>query len=142
MKLWGLMLWVVLVPSSVAADLTKQDLQEIQAMLDRHKADITQALEKQERVLKEYIDTKIGAVEAKFDAKIEAVRESVMTLQWAIGIIGILVVAILGAPQWITLSRERREARGDDRLTARLEEIKAELRREFEQKLQAGHTLS
>jgi len=131
MKLLGLMLCVMLVPSGVAADLTKQDLQEIQGMFD-----------KQERILKEYIDTRIGAVEAKFDAKIEAVRESVMTLQWAIGIIGILVVAILGAPQWITLSRERREARGDDRLTARLEEIKAELRREFEQKLQAGHTLS
>ena len=107
-KLLGLLLCVVMFPSSVSAELTKQDLQEIQAMFDRHRADIDQALDRQERTLKEYI-----------------------------GIIGVLVVALLGTPQWISLSRERREVRGQDLLNARLAEIREEMRREFEQKLQA-----
>ena len=118
-KLLRLVVVVVVFPYSVYAELTKQDLQEIQAMFD-----------KQERIFKEHIDTKLEAVDAKIaavDAKIEAVKESVGTLQWAVGIIGVLVVAILGAPQWITLAKERREARWYDLLNTRLEEMRREL---------------
>jgi hypothetical protein len=101
----GLLLLMVVLPLNVQAELTKQDLQEIQAMLDKQKQD-----------MKEYIDTKI-----------EAVKESVVTLQWAVGIIGILIVAIVGMPQWITLARERREIEWHNLFETRLEEVRREL---------------
>ena len=105
MRVVGLLLLMVVLPLNVQAELTKQDLQEIQAMLDKQKQD-----------MKEYIDTKI-----------EAVKESVVTLQWAVGIIGILIVAIMGMPQWITLARERREIEWRTLFETRLEEVRREL---------------
>jgi hypothetical protein len=129
-KLVGISALIVFLPYGVYAELTKQELQEIQAMFEKQEQRIQVMFEKQERILKEHVDTRMEAVEAKIaavDAKAEAVRESVATLQWAVGIIGVLVVAILGAPQWVTLIREKREAGWQNLVNARLEEMRREL---------------
>jgi len=88
------------------AELTKQDLKEIEALLD-----------KQEKRIKEYIDLKIDAVNSRIDAvektvnaRIDAVEKVVEEgqefLKWMIGILtAVVVVGITLPPIW----QERRE---------------------------------
>jgi len=90
------LLFLFISPFAVA-DLTKQDLKEIGALLD-----------KQEKRIKEYIDIKIEAVNAKMDAtntridatntRIDSVEKGLDFLKWMIGILALVVVAGIAFP--------------------------------------------
>lgn len=104
------------------AELTKQDLKEIEALLD-----------KQEKRIKEYIDIKIEAVNARIDAtntridatntRIDSVEKGQDFLKWMIGILALVIVAGIAFPPIWQEWRERRKSS----LTQRVAKLEQEV---------------
>ena len=112
------LLFLFISPFAVA-NLTKQDLKEIEALLD-----------KQEKRIKEYIDIKIEAVNARIDAtntRIDSVEKGQEFLKWMIGILALVVVAGIAFPPIWQEWRERRKSSFTQRI-AKLEQEVAELK--------------
>lgn len=106
------------------ANLTKEDLKEIKALLDE-----------QEKRIKEYIDIKIETVNARIDAvegtmnsRFESVENGQEFLKWMIGIIAMVVVAGIAFPPIWQEWKERKASSLTQRVV-KLEEEIAELKR-------------
>ena len=117
------------------ADLTKEDLKEIKALLDE-----------QEKRIKEYIDIKIETVNARIDAvektlnaRIDTVEETMNSrfesvengqefLKWMIGIVALVVVAGIAFPPIWQEWKERKASSLTQRVM-KLEEEIAELKK-------------
>ena len=106
------------------ANLTKEDLKKIKALLDE-----------QEKRIKEYIDIKIETVNARIDAvegtmnsRFESVENGQEFLKWMIGIIAMVVVAGIAFPPIWQEWKERKASSLTQRVV-KLEEEIAELKR-------------
>jgi hypothetical protein len=111
------MLCLILLPQFAWAELTKQDLQEINALI----------LQSEER-MKEYVDIKIARLETKIEemdkrihTRIDGMERELTILEWVIGLLGAGFLAALALPQFLErktlkeqidqLIRDRREDR-------------------------------
>jgi len=115
---------LILITANLAiAELTKQDLKEIEALLD-----------KQEKRIKEYIDLKIEAVNSRIDAvektvnsRIDAVEKVVEEgqefLKWMIGILAAVVVVGITLPPIWQERRERKASSFTQSITAKLDSL-------------------
>ncbi len=115
-KITVVSLLLLLITANFAlAELTKQDLKEIEALLDR-----------QEKRIKEYIDGKIETVNSRIDAVnsgIEAVERGQEFLKWMIGILALVVVTGIAFPPIWQEWRERRASS----LTQRVMQLEQEV---------------
>jgi cell division protein FtsB len=111
---------LILITANLAiAELTKQDLKEIEALLD-----------KQEKRIKEYIDLKIDAVNSRIDAvektvnsRIDAVEKGQEFLKWMIGILAAVVVVGITLPPIWQERRERKASSFTQSVTAKLDSL-------------------
>ena len=62
-----------------------------------------------ENRLKEYIDLMISSVNTRIDEMDKRLISDVQMIQWMIGFLFIIIVAVLGIPQLAAFSRERRD---------------------------------
>lgn len=134
---WLFPLCLIFLPQLALAELTKQDLQEINALI----------LQSEER-MKQYIDAKIEATNAKIEAvstktdakietlsvRIDGMERELTILEWVIGLIGAGFLAILTIPQFMERKELREQidrlirAGQEDRL--RIDELERRLRKE------------
>jgi len=121
MKLLLSLLLLLLITLNATADLTKNDLQEIEKLLD-----------KRDEQMRQYIDLKIDVVNAKIDnventlnaridkvestlgARIDKVEEKVDSLMWFIVLLVAIIIGAVALPQAFQLWRERKESRRFD----------------------------
>lgn len=124
------LLLLLITANFALAELTKQDLKEIEALLDR-----------QEKRIKEHIDGKIETVNSRIDvvnSRIDAVEKTLNSrigavekvveqgqerLQWMIGILALVVVAGIAFPPIWQEWRERRTSS----LTQRVMQLEQEV---------------
>ena len=121
---------LLLVTLNATAELTKNDIQEIEKLLDKH-----------DEQMKQYIDLKIDAVNARIDkvegtlsaridkvestlnARIDKVKEKVDSLMWFIVLLVAIIVGAVALPQAFQLWRERKESRRFDIIENQIERI-------------------
>ena len=125
--------WVVLVifvvllcPTKGAAEITRADLQELKTDLKQYMDVRFSALEAKMEALGmkiEAVEMKIGAVEMK----IEALERELTIVEWMIGGILIIVVAVLGLPQFAGMMRERKERGYTEAIERRLAALEKQL---------------
>ena len=133
-----IMLWLLFNNVSYAA-LTQDDVRQI----------IKEENAQLETRLKEYVNMKIAVLAAEIkatnttmvemdkrltaqinalDSKINALDNKITTVQWALGILIVVIVAILALPQAVSFIRERKETKEITELKGRIDK--------FEQKLE------
>lgn len=111
-----LLIFLFLSSSSTFAEVTKDDLREM------------------EQRLKEYIDLKISATDGKIKALETRIDEmdkrltaEIEMVKWMVGVLIVIIVAILAIPQAVTLIREHRELREVVELRERLTALEKQL---------------
>ncbi len=123
-------LWMFHPSSPSAEEITKQDLLQM------------------ENRLKEYIDLRISAVNAEFksvrtefkaefkdvNTRIDEMDKRIGLLQWMVGAVLVIVVTVLGIPQFVTLRRESRHSEERDQQIKDIAEFRHRLD-QMEQKL-------
>ena len=95
MKNW-IVIILLLFTSSAFAELTPKDIQTI-----------TDIVEKSEKRTREYIDTKLEALDHKFTSRIEATDKNItLVAPLLVGLMALIVLAV-GIPQLLLISRQR-----------------------------------
>ena len=95
MKNW-IVIILLLFTSSAFAELTPKDIQTI-----------TDIVEKSEKRTREYIDTKLEALDHKFTSRIEATDKNItLVATLLVGLMALIVLAV-GIPQLLLISRQR-----------------------------------
>ena len=131
------MLWLLFNNVSYAV-LTQDDVRQI----------IKEENAQLETRLKEYVDMKIAVLAAEIkatnttmvemdkritaqinalDSKINALDNKITTVQWALGILIVVIVAILALPQAVSFIRERKETKEITELKGRIDKLEQKL---------------
>ena len=128
----------VMAPSWTFAELTKQDLKEIEALLSGS-----------EKRIREYVDIKIAALENELKAEMRAmgaevradvggVQSDVNALKWWVGSLTAFILVLIALPQVLSYFRERGEVGAlRERQTMEMEELKARVA-QLEERLTEG----
>jgi di/tricarboxylate transporter len=84
--------------------------------------------------LKEYVDMKtvminvtIVEMDKRVAAQINALDNKITTVQWALGVLIVVIVAILALPQAVSFIRERKEAKEITELKGRIDKLEQKL---------------
>jgi hypothetical protein len=117
------MLWLLFNNVSYAV-LTQDDVRQI----------IKEENAQLETRLKEYVDMKtvminvtIVEMDKRVAAQINALDNKITTVQWALGVLIVVIVAILALPQAVSFIRERKEAKEITELKGRIDKLEQKL---------------
>lgn len=120
------LLLLLILAQFATAELTKEDLKEIEKLFDKQKKEI-----------KDYIDIRTEALDAKIDQEVKAINatiagleRAIKILQWMIGILALFFAAGIVFPAVLQELRERKETS----LTNRVEKLEQQLTYLTEQK--------
>ncbi|MFQ6043455.1 MAG: hypothetical protein ACE5PV_21585, partial [Candidatus Poribacteria bacterium] len=132
MKILISLFLLLLMPINAMAELTKNDIREIEKLLDKHDERMKQyidlkidavnvRIDKVESTLSARIDkventlgARIDKVESALGARIDKVKEKVDSLMWFIVLLVAIIVGAVALPQAFQLWRERKESRRFD----------------------------
>ena len=123
----------------VYSELSPQDLDKIRLIVKEENSisetELKAEIEKSEKHMKEYVDTKFEAVDTKFEAvdtkfkavdtKFEALQRQINLLIAFVSGLIILIVATIGIPQIIMAWRGKDERSQDEKIEALSREIEA-----------------
>jgi di/tricarboxylate transporter len=118
-----MMLWLLINNVSYAV-LTQDDVRQI----------IKEENAQLEIRLKEYVDMKTAMInvtivemDKRVAAQINALDNKITTVQWALGILIVVIVAILALPQAVSFIRERKETKEITELKGRIDKLEQKL---------------
>lgn len=84
---------LLLFSSPTFAEVTKEDLREMEQRITEH------------------VDLKIRVLETKMEERDKRLTAEIEMVKWMVGTLIVIIVAILAIPQAVTLIRERRDLR-------------------------------
>jgi len=96
------------------AELTKNDIQEIEKLLDKRDEQMKQYIDLKIDKVESTLSARIDKVESTLGARIDKVEEKIDLLMWFISLLVVIIVGAVALPQAFQLWRERKESRRFD----------------------------
>lgn len=126
MKILVSLVLLSLVTFNATAELTKNDIQEIEKLLDKYDKQIKQYIDMKlvrlESTITERIDKVDGKVD-KVDENIAKVDGKVDMLMWFLVLLVAIIIGAIALPQAFQLWRERRESKQFDMVDNQIEKM-------------------